>query len=652
MALRNSLCFDIVGSLITSQGYIPTFLRHSTANTETITNDSVRTNAVAIHQPRITTTGSLVMEKGSINLCSHPQNLVDSSWVKGGNILIQTDKIEDPQGNYLADRVSVSSYTGNQNANTMTKTFVFGSGQTFSVSAYLRLANGRFGGNDVLRVTGDVAAVTSISLGSVFNANAGNYVKVPLVFTTAGTKANESVGIGAGDLQRTVTLQLYVENAVSIDWGSIQVEPGEIATSLISNQQGLIESRAKDFLQYGRSPIEGLSSFVFYCNLEGWRGDGNILTAGNFKVSILGGALTVVTGAITTTDPGMLPSNAKIAVRVSQGLGRVSIYVNQVMKAFSALTSYSASSAVVQIFGDGFRRTRCLYFFNKDLGDGSIDVNGSVLGEILELHQQDSLLSDLAEGFSRIILPSVQVKAGETITVRYPQIQFASQLVSSLSVGSGKVAQVETIRVETISNASASQIDAVIINEQWFSFTSDATPTKAEIAAGLSALVSASSQPVTVAYTATNDFFTLTSTVAGDDFFTSTSRRLSRTTTTPNSVDSNSIVVVNASDFIRGTVQIFNNYAFVIEASITAINTGTNTLTVSCTPNSSFTKIQPGNFIVQPLFTLRVGANNSICHHLQDFSEIKLEAKSLDGFSLKNVGLIDRVVTPYAKLTI
>ncbi len=651
MALRDALCFDIVGSLTTSQGYTPTFLRYSKANVETITNGSLRTNAVAVHQPRITTTGSLVMEKASLNLCSYPQDLSHSSWVKGSNILVQADKIEDMQGNYLADRIAVSAYGGNQNANTMTKAFILKSAQTLSVSAYLRLAGGRFGGNDVLRVAGDVVTPAIASLGSIFNANFGNYVKVPLTFTAAGSTPG---GEFLADTARTCNLQLYVENPVSLDWGGMQVEPGSIGTSFISNQQGLIESRDKDFLQYGRSPIEGLSSFLFYCNLENWRGDGNIIAAGNFKAAIVGGALKITTGAIETTDPTPLPTNAKIAVRVSQGLGRVSVYVNQVMVAFSALTNYSANTSTVEIFGDGFRQARCLYFFNQDIGDGSIDVGGRVLGEMLELHQQDSLLSDLAEGSSRIILPAVRIKAGQNVTVRYPQIQYANQIVSSVSVGTGSAAQVTRIRVEKIVNAAASQTDTLTLNGQPFPFVSDATPTKPEIAAGLTTVINTAprTQPVTASYTATNDFLTLTADVAGDDFNVSTSQNLSQTSITGNASNSNSIVVPNAVDFVRGTAQIFRNYAFVVEIAILAINTGTNTLTVASIPNSDFLKIQPGDSIIQPSFSLQIGANNVFCHHLEDFSEVKIFRKSVDGFGLKNIGLIDRIVTPYAKLTI
>jgi hypothetical protein len=353
---------------------------------------------------------------------------------------------------------------------------------------------------------------------------------------------------------------------------------------------------------------------------------------------------------VETTDPDALPAAAKITVRVSQGLSRCAIYVNGIMKARQDLSSYSANTAQVTIAGDGARKYRCLYLFNRDFSDGSIDVGKAATGEILELNSQDSLLTDLADGFARIVFAPLLIRVGKNATVRFPQIQSARQTISSITPGSGKVAQVETVTVQTIVSASAVQTDFIIIDDTQFSFTSDATPTTTEIAAGLAALVNASTIPVTA--NATAGSFTLTADVAGNDFSLSVSDRLSFANTTPNAVDVNTIAVPNAVDFVRGKALVFENYAFVGELQILTINTVANTMTVQAIPNSVFSAIAAGQTITQSSWALRCGEANYFCHHLEDYGDIRPFSKSVDGFTLINRGLVDRWVTPYAKITL
>ncbi|MBD2019366.1 hypothetical protein H6F43_04105 [Leptolyngbya sp. FACHB-36] len=648
MGLIDALCFDMVGSLITSQGINPTFLRYTIANAESEVNGSWRLFTAAVHQPRFTSTGAILLEQSSTNLLTYPLDLRHSSWVKGSSINVLPDLVQAMDNNYLADVVSVAAYTGNDAANTLSKSFTFGSGLGFTVSAYLSLLGGRLGAQDVLRVTGDVASPQSIQLGGIFNDRPGNYRPVTFTFKTAGSPPATYLD---AKTQRTVNLELYCRNAVSLAWAGAQLEPGPIRTTFIG-QTAQITSRDRDYLNYPKSPVQGLSSFLCYVNLEVWRGNGVIATAGNFVLEIVGGKVRATCGVVTVTDPDPLPDRAKIAVRVSQGLTRVSIYVNGVMKARETLSSYTANTSTLTIAGEGVRQIRCLYFFNRDVSDGSIDVGQSVLGELLTLHSQDSLLTDLAEGYSRIVLPRVRVPAKGETAVRYPQFQRASQTISSITPGGGAVAQQDTITVRTIANAAASQTDSVTINGTVFEFVSDATPTPTESAAGLATKINTvpKAQPVTA--TATAGSFTITADVAGDDFSVSVSSRLSREATIANQPATNTVAVSNAVDFTRGPAQIFRDYAFVIDVAITNVNTTTNQLTLTTLPNSQFALIQQGDTILQPSWSLKCGPNNVFCHHLEDFPDILVSGKSPEGFRFRNTGLIERQITPSVKITL
>ena len=662
MALIDALSFDIVGACTTSQGIIPTFKRGTVANGESEVNGSWRIFPAAVHQPRFSTTGALLMERESSNLCPFPLGLTDSGWVKGSSIEIREDRVPAMDNNYLADVIAVFAYTGNQDAQIMTRSIQSGSGKTYTVTWWLSLLGGQFGPNDVLRVTGDVVSVESIALAEVYNDRVGNYIPVTVTVTAAGTELvfetggeyrhpvnEDELDEVANDPTRTLNIQLYCESAVSIAWGGCQIEPGELSTTFISQDANIL-NRDTDFLEYPKSPAEGLDSFVFYASLDSWKGDGRIVEAGTFSVEVSEGKLRASCGAVTATDPDDLPETAKIAVRVSRGLERLQVYVNGVLKVRETLSGYSGNASPLRVAGDGVRMIRCLYFFNRDLSDGSIGVGDSVGGSLAELHSKDSLLVNLGEGHSRIFLPAFDLAVGETKAVRFPQYQLAAQRVNSITTGSGATAQVETVTVRTVANSTTYDL---FINATQYSYTSDSSATDAEIAAWLASAVNASprTQPVTASYSSGSSF-TITADVAGDDFSLTVGGGLSKAVTTPNAVNSNTIAVDNAIDFETGAVQIFRDYAFVCDLAIASINTGTNTLTVKAVPNSLMDLVQVDDVIMQPTWSLEVGPNNYFCHHLEDFGDVRIKSKSLKGFTLKNEGLQKRRVTPYAKITL
>jgi hypothetical protein len=648
--LTEALCFDVVGSLITSQGNIPTYTRFSRANAEYVVNNSTKTFAFATHQPRFSSQGSIFLEAEATNFLDNPLDLDHPSWIKGSNIFIQPDSVQGLGGKRDADRIVVSNFNGNTAAQTLTKTLYFESAKTLTAKAYLRLAGGRLGPNDAIRITGDVLSPATVFLAPILNDQLGNNLKVPLTFTTAGSEVADPTD---DTVNRAVVISLYLEKSASLDWLGGQIEEGSYDTSFIDPENGS-RIRDGDYLNYSDSPVAGLASFVTYLNLENWRGNGNLINAGNFQLSIDQGKLKAVCGTVTCTDPDPLPASAQIACRVSQGLSRVQIYVNQVLKAKATLSSYQANASEVTIAGEGFRQIRCLYLFNRDLADGSIDTNQKVLSDLLTLHTQDSLITDLAEGHATIVLPAVPILAKGSVSVKYNQIPIASQPITGLTTGPGAVAQVDQVTVELIENAAVAQTDFVQVNNTIYQATSDATPTKPEIAALLAGLINQSpkKEPVTASYTAGNDFFLLTADTAGDDFLVSISDRLSQTNETANQPAANVVTVSNAVDFVRGMAQIYRRNAYICDVAIAAINTSNNQITIQVLPNSLFRLLQQGDVLVQSRWNLAIGPNNVFVHHLEDYSDIKVSDKSPEGCVFANLGLTDRTFTPYLKVTL
>lgn len=650
MAIADYLAWDLNNSLTTSKGVLPIFRRATTASQEYSESGSLRLVTAGEHRPRFAADGTLTLEKAASNLLTFPLRLNDSSWVKGSSITVIPDAVQGMDSNYLADRVSVSAFTGNANAQILRKSLTIGAGRQMTASAYLALAAGRFGGNDVLRVTGaGLVAPVSVPLGPIYNENLARYIRTNFTFNTSGSPTTATTE-NVAESSSTVNFEFYCESAVSINWAGAQIEQGNYPTSFIP-QEEFIRSRARDFLQYPKNPVEGLTSFVFYCNLTSWSGDGIIVkSGGNFTVEIVGGKLRVTCGAVIANDPANLPASAKIAVRVSQGLQRVQVYVNGVMVVKQAIAGYTASAGVLDVGSDSIRKIRCAYFFNRDLSDGSIDVGGSVAGDLYELHQQDDLVARYADSYSEFDLPPVRLTPGQSVPVRFQGYQTASQSASSVTPGSGAVAQVITVTVDGVTNP---QTDVVVINGIEYSRTTN-TAVAADQASGLATLINAAPKrnPVTANWVSGSSF-TITADTAGEDFHVGVRGRLSTVVTTGNQVGTHTLVVPNAIDYVVGRAYVFRSYAFVCEIAITAINTGSNTITFRTVPNSNVNLMFAGDQIIQTNWDLEIFPPNYFAGIREDFySDIDIIGKSSQGFLLKNNGTTERRVTPYAAVTL
>lgn len=650
MALTDSVAFALVSALTTPKNGIPTFKRSTTAVTPFTVAGSLRFITAGIHRPRFGADGLLVLEKASTNLITFPVRLTDSSWIKGSSVFITPDVVQGMDNNYLADRVTVSQFVGNSNAQLLRKTINFGIGRTFTATVYFALAAGKFGANDVIRVSGaGLLAPVSLPLGPIYNDSIGNYISASFTFSTSGTAPTPTTE-NIPDPGTLVNFELYCESSVSLNWGGVQIEEGSYATSYIP-QEGMVRSRDRDFVQYPQSPVAGLSEFVFYTNLVKWAGDGPIVQAGNFIVEIVGGKLRARCGAIVASDPTNLPASAQIAVRVSRGLQRVQVYVNKVMVVSQSLTNYVAGAGRLDLGGSCVRWLKNVYFFNAALSDGSIGVGGTVLGDLLELHTQDSLIVAFDNAHSEQELPPVRIPAGGEVAVRFPNYRSATQDITAVSPGAGAQAQVWSV---TVDSATINQIDEVVINGISIRRTAT-TAIAADQAAGLATAINAQNAagllPVTANWVSGNSFV-VSSNRAGNDFALSTNGKLIQQLTTPNKPGAHTLSVPSALDYQAGLAVVYRDYAYLCDIAITSVNTASNTIAFTSIPDQNIDLIFTGDQLVQIDWQLEVAPNNYVCSHREDYSDIRPSGKSHLGFRMKNSGTTERRITPYVTTTI
>lgn len=650
-ALLNQIRFDIAGKLITSNGDIPTYLRPSPAIAEYVINGSLRTILAKSDVPRFGQSGELDLEPEATNFLPYSLNLSHSGWIKGSSVSILSDRIPGMDGNYEAERVTVSAFTGNTNAQRLSRTVVLRSGLNYTGTVYLRLAGGQLGPNDWVGVDGDVISPVQVSLAEIYNERAGNYLAASFQFTTAGTEVNLDVNDDPG---RSVNFVFYCESSVSVDWGGAQIELGDVRTSFIPTRDRNIVTRAADFIEYGRSPMATLASFVVYTRLLGWRGSGAIVRSGNFTLELVNGVVQATCGVVTITDPDPLPGAAQIAVRVSKGLESVLLYVNGVLKARETLSGYVGSIAPFQVGGSGVLRLQNLYVFGGDLSDGSAAIGQSVGSSLATLFVEDTIITDQSPGYSELSFPSIYLPPYSDAEIRLPGLQIANQAITNISSSVAAVAQVTRVYVENIVNASAAQTEWVAINNSRYSFTSDATPTRAEIAQGIRDLIVGlyKHEPVTATYTASDEFFSLTADSAGEGFDVLVSDNLSAEVHVANNPGSQIFTVPNAVDYALGEALVYRQGVFLGAVGITSISLIPNQLTIEPIGNQPVGLIEVGDQLIQRNWNLSVGMNGTFAHHFEDHPDVRCSGKERDRFSLRNVGGQSRIVTPYLKVTL
>lgn len=134
------------------------------------------------------------------------------------------------------------------------------------------------------------------------------------------------------------------------------------------------------------------------------------------------------------------------------------------------------------------------------------------------------------------------------------------------------VAQVNTV-TPVVVNGAAAQTDTITINGLAIPFTSDATPTVAEITAGLTAAINASAQAANVTAVDGTTNVVITSDAAGTAFTIAVSANLTNVATTANVAAANDGTDVVASNSRVNAVYLYNGTTLLDQVSGSSIGT-------------------------------------------------------------------------------
>jgi len=490
--IRRSVIFAVEGRLSTPQNQIPNFGRSSPITLEAAVNSSINLLPVQSNVPAIDPQdGSILVEPNGTNLLNYNLDLKQTVWQKGSNVTVRGDVALAPDGSQRGDRLSWGVGTGNTQL--IQRPVTLKAGTQYYLSGLMKLAGGRFGAGDTIKMIGGVVGTPATSFTSL-NTYFGNYRWIELAFTTLGTQpaklpdantgqgytvvsvsansvtltgitgvvSNDLIGgrinfsnnstknytivgnavsgsnlivttdpasgsiaadgvttahkaqiVGAPDVASL--LQIYIESAVSLDWGGLQLEQSPFRTSMIY-QDADITPRSPTRLIYRKqsNPLTGLKTFGLLIDLKFWRGDGNILLAGNLSIEIVNSKLRLTVGSTVVNDPLVLPPAPQIYIQVNGESFTLSLFINKKLVVRSNLSGFQPSVSQLVLTSSGVRCFNRIAVLSRAFADGSVGI-----GEFARSEMADVLFSEITDvgaiavAVPELVLPFVTIPSPE-----------------------------------------------------------------------------------------------------------------------------------------------------------------------------------------------------------------------------------------------
>ncbi len=227
------------------------------------------------------------------------------------------------------------------------------------------------------------------------------------------TSAHKAQLYGAPDV--VSFLQFYIESAVSINWGGIQLEEGFFRTSMIY-QDAVVTPRAPTKLIYRKqsNPLTRFKTFGLLVDLKFWRGDGVLFSMGNVSADIVGGKLKLVVGTTVISDPSPLPLASQIYIQVNGESFTLSLIVNKQLIAKSNLSGFQPSASQISFTSTGVRCFNRIVVLNRAFADGSVAVGDIVRSELADvLFSEITDVSVVAVSVPELVLPFVTIPSPE-----------------------------------------------------------------------------------------------------------------------------------------------------------------------------------------------------------------------------------------------
>ena len=429
--------FCLQGSLIDLiNRQIPNFLRPSPVWLEKVVNGGIQTYPVSAYHPAIyADDGSFLLEPSRTNRLTWGKDFSQSDWIKGSKVVVFPDEILAADGTYQASKIAFVGGTGAEvslkrnlllKANTDHVLSILFSQEEGSVASI----------TDIIRVSGNVVGSPSASITSL-GSQIGKYELLELSFKTSGTGTSYSAN---------VLLEFYIESIVVLNISMIQVEEGLFRTSLIP-QEETMTTRQQSTLVYRKNPIYDAKNCGIFVSVSDWKGNGNIVNAGNLSIAISNGKLVTQAGAVTYTHIPLLPPSFDVFVQVSQENLNFSTYVNNILVNQQSISTFTGSSDPLSMTSDGLRRIGRVIITDKTLLDTQKTIGQPAKDEVYTLFS-DSVVIDssmLGAELPIITLPEVTIPANTAgnsyrkASCRFPFSPSAQQSIVSIDINAKKI---------------------------------------------------------------------------------------------------------------------------------------------------------------------------------------------------------------------
>lgn len=359
------------------QGRFPTFSRPSPLFLEKEINGSLDLVAISSNEPAIYDNGNFVISPGITNLLTYSDDLKHSEWIAGSNVFVRRETTYGAVSiRQEADSIAVIAGKGqdeeSRKRQILRRSIYLEPGKTYTAWTILRLANGSAGVTDVFRVTQSGSVLVQASLGEILNDALDLNKRIDIQFTPVD--------------ETLVHIEFVMENSMTLEVTIVQIEERDFPGFPVYQQSEIVPTEPT-ILYYHRSPLKGLRTFGVMGAIEYWRGDGNLVECGDFKVAIEGKRLSVKVGTSSLSSEE-LPSGFKFYVQVVSETGQVNVYIDgKLIGRTPTPNLYRASESAMVLSSEGVRCFQHLVCTEGLMEDGRIEIGQAVLKDIKRLFE-------------------------------------------------------------------------------------------------------------------------------------------------------------------------------------------------------------------------------------------------------------------------
>jgi hypothetical protein len=359
------------------QGRLPTFSRPSPLFLEKEINGSLDLIAISSNEPAIYNSGNFVIAPEIVNLLTYSDDLKSSEWIAGSNVFVRREVTRGAVSvRQEADSIAVIAGKGqdeeSRKRQILRRSIHLEPNKAHTAWTVLRLANGSAGVGDVFRVTQSGSILAQASLGEMLND---------------AIDANKRIDIQFVPIDETlVHIEFFMENSMTLEVTIVQVERRNFPTLPVYQQSAIVPVEPT-ILYYHQSPLKGLRTFGVMGAIEYWRGDGNVVECGDFKVAIKDKKLCVEIGTSSVASEE-LPNNFKFYVQVVGETGMTNVYIDGKLAAKTPSPNlYRASEAAMVLSSEGLRCFQHLVCTEGLMEDGRVEIGHLALKDIKRLFE-------------------------------------------------------------------------------------------------------------------------------------------------------------------------------------------------------------------------------------------------------------------------